>query len=162
MRREKKVVINVDVVASKSVPQLFVKIFGTTSIGRRRRPFPDKLPSVATTTTATTTTKATTATTATTTTSKATTTTATTGFCAAMIVVEKKPALMERSVATLQSQSNRTPPSITQKWERPMHKHNLTEMPQGDRKRIQRERVRVCVRPCVYVCVCVCNRESQR
>ena len=139
----KKVVINVDVVASKSVPQLFVKIFGTTSIGRRRRPFPDKLPSVATTTTAT-------------------TTTATTGFCAAMIVVEKKPALMERSVATLQSQSNRTPPSITQKWERPMHKHKLTEMPQGDRKRIQRERVRVCVRPCVYVCVCVCNRESQR
>ena len=141
----KKVVINVDVVASKSVPQLFVKIFGTTSIGRRRRPFPDKLPSVATTTATTT-----------------TTTTATTGFCAAMIVVEKKHALMERSVATLQSQSNRTPPSITQKWERPMHKHKLTEMPQGDRKRIQRERVRVCVRPCVYVCVCVCNRESQR
>ena len=152
----KKVVINVDVVASKSVPQLFVKIFGTTSIGRRRRPFPDKLPSVATTTTATTATTTTTATTAT------TATTTTTGFCAAMIVVEKKPALMERSVATLQSQSNRTPPSITQKWERPMHKHKLTEMPQGDRKRIQRERVRVCVRPCVYVCVCVCNRESQR
>ena len=50
-----------------------------------------------------------------------------------------------------QSQSNRTPPSITQKWERPMHKHKLTEMPQGDRKRIQPERVRMGVRACMSV-----------